>query len=37
MVRLQTIRGVNAINQLLNYRQIEILTPQSWVEEDNDD
>lgn len=37
MVRLKTIRGVNAVNQLLHYRQIEILTPQSWVEEDRDE
>jgi predicted nucleic acid-binding protein len=35
MVKLKTIRGVNGINKMLGYRELEILTPQSWLQEDD--
>ena len=37
MVRLKTIRGVNGINRMLGFKELEILTPQSWIQEDNND
>lgn len=33
MVKLSTIRGVNGVNRMLGFKEIEILTPQSWVED----
>ena len=35
MVKLKTIRGVNGINKMLGYKELEILTPQSWLQEDD--
>ena len=35
MVKLKTIRGVNGINKMLGYKELEILTPQSWLLEDD--
>lgn len=35
MVKLKTIRGVNGINRMLGFKELEILTPQSWIQEDN--
>lgn len=37
MVKLKTIRGVNGINRMLGFKEIEILTPQSWIQEDNNE
>jgi predicted nucleic acid-binding protein len=37
MVKLRTIRGVNGINRMLGYKELEILTPQSWIQEDNNE
>ncbi|WP_420263864.1 PIN domain nuclease [Candidatus Magnetominusculus dajiuhuensis] len=37
MVKLKTIRGVNGINRMLGFKELEILTPQSWIQEDNDE
>ncbi len=37
MVKLKTIRGVNGINKINGYPEIEILTPASWVDEEEDD
>lgn len=28
-------RGVNGINRMLGFKELEILTPQSWIQEDN--
>jgi hypothetical protein len=33
MVKLSTIRGVNGVNKMLGLKEIEILTPQSWIED----
>lgn len=33
MVKLSTIRGVNGVNRMFGLKEIEILTPQSWIEE----
>jgi predicted nucleic acid-binding protein len=35
IVKLKTIRGIGAINRLMGYPEIQILTPQSWLEEDD--
>lgn len=32
MVKLKTIRGVNGINRMLGFKDLEILTPQSWTD-----
>lgn len=37
IVKLKTIRGVNAVNKLLGYVEIQILTPQSWLEGDDNE
>jgi predicted nucleic acid-binding protein len=37
MVNLKTIRGVNGINRMLGFKELEILTPQSWIQEDNNE
>lgn len=37
MVKLKTIRGVNGINRMLGLKELEILTPQSWIQEDNNE
>jgi len=37
MVKLKTIRGVNGINRMLGFKELEILTPQSWIQEDNNE
>ena len=37
MVKLKTIRGVNGINRMLGFKELEILTPQSWIPEDNNE
>lgn len=37
MVKLKTIRGVNGINKMLGFKELEILTPQSWIQEDNNE
>ena len=37
MVKLKTIRGVNGINRMLGYKELEILTPQSWIQEDDNE
>jgi len=37
IVKLKTIRGVNGINRMLGFKEIEILTPQSWIQEDNNE
>ena len=37
MVKLKTIRGVNGINRMLGFRELEILTPQSLIQEDNNE
>lgn len=34
LVKLSTIRGVNGINKMFGLREIEILTPQSWIQEE---
>jgi predicted nucleic acid-binding protein len=31
-VNLKTIRGVNGVNRIMGLKEIEILTPQSWIE-----
>lgn len=33
-VNLKTIRGVNGVNRIVGLKEIEILTPQSWIEEE---
>ena len=33
MVKLSTIRGVNGVNKMYGLKEIEILTPQSWIDE----
>ncbi len=33
MVKLSTIRGVNGVNKMFGLKEIEILTPQSWIED----
>ena len=33
-VKLSTIRGVNGVNRILGLKEMEILTPQSWIQED---
>jgi hypothetical protein len=30
-----SFRGVNGINKMLGYKELEILTPQSWLLEDD--
>lgn len=37
IVKLKTIRGVNGINRMLGLKELEILTPQSWIQEDNNE
>jgi predicted nucleic acid-binding protein len=37
LVNLKTIRGVNGINRMLGFKELEILTPQSWIQEDNNE
>ena len=37
MVKLKTIRGVNGINKMLGFKELEILTPQSLIQEDNNE
>ena len=37
MVKLKTIRGVNGINRMLGFKELEILTPQSLIQEDNNE
>lgn len=37
MVKLKTIRGVNGINRMRGFKELEILTPQSWIQEDNNE
>lgn len=37
IVKLKTIRGVNGINRMLGFKELEILTPQSWIQEDSDE
>jgi predicted nucleic acid-binding protein len=37
MVKLKTIRGVNGINRMLGFKELEILTPQSWIQEDSNE
>lgn len=37
IVKLKTIRGVNGINKMFGFKEPEILTPQSWIQEDNDE
>jgi len=37
MVKLKTIRGVNGINRMFGFKEMEILTPQSWIQEDNNE
>ena len=37
IVKLKTIRGVNGINRMLGFRELEILTPQSLIQEDNNE
>lgn len=37
MVKLKTIRGVNGINRMLGLKELEILTPQSWIQEDDNE
>jgi predicted nucleic acid-binding protein len=37
MVKLKTIRGVNGINRMFGFKELEILTPQSWIQEDNNE
>lgn len=37
IVKLKTIRGVNGVNRMLGFKEIEILTPQSWRQEDNNE
>ncbi len=32
-VNLKIIRGINGVNRMLGYKEIEILTPQSWIED----
>jgi hypothetical protein len=33
MVKLSTIRGVNGVNKMFGLKEIEILSPQSWIED----
>ena len=35
IVKLKTIRGINGINRMLGFKELEILTPQSLVQEDS--
>jgi len=37
IVKLKTIRGVNGTNRILGFKELEILTPQSWIQEDNNE
>lgn len=37
MVNLKTIRGINGINRMLGFKELEILTPQSWIQEETND
>jgi predicted nucleic acid-binding protein len=37
IVKLKTMRGVNAINKLEGYSEIQLLTPQSWLEGDDNE
>ena len=37
LVKLKTIRGINGINRMLGYKELEIVTPQSWIEEDSNE
>lgn len=33
MVKLSTIRGINGVNKMFGLKEIEILTPQIWIED----
>ena len=33
-VNLKTIRGINGVNRMIGLKEIEILSPQSWIEEE---
>ncbi len=37
MVKLKTIRGVNGVNRMLGFKELEILTPQSLIQEGNNE